>query len=1054
MSNRVLRVFLSSTATDMTACREKVRDTVLQLKQLPIGMETFTALPTTPAADCQREAADADVVIVLVAYRYGYVPSVELGGDGQRSITWLEVVAAKNAGKPVYAFLIDPNATWNQPKDTDRLNTEPAEKHAEILAAIRSLNEFKADLQARCTFSTFTDAGDLAAKVATTLSAHVMRVDPSAARPAKVWQPRVCYPLQPAPHFQGRERLRAELAEWARSRVSPDRVVSLVAVGGTGKTALAERIVAEFIDQSGKRAVSGDATLTRSVSEGAGDDATDKSASFTLRVSVPTPAAGLLVWSFYENPRTEEFLRTACEYFTGETPTSAGGLLERLQVALAGDEPHLLVLDGLERVQAEGMTGRPRGELEDPQLRRLVRWLAAGQGTRTRALVTSRFPLVDLDDWKHAGHREERLEDLEPAAARAVLRGWGVKGDDATLDGLAAPLGYHALSVAVLGSYLGKLWGGDPTKAPTFDRGELAIADQKASLLTRILSYLRPLWGGGQTTTETSDRADLVGADPKAAKLTRILMHYADKLPAAERDLLARLSAFPRGVMFEFLGFLIDAGGTVAGALVGCSEVRLLSLLDRLRELGVIFRYETPQGATFSAHPFLRGHFRNLLGATKPEEVHEVIRQKLATRLRVSGRPITATTIFSPVQFATERTMLDRFEALVEHTRLAGHTAEAFELYQSFFGGFPHLGWVVGDYARGVQILSGFSPDGRPNTAVADLPDWAREQLFNDWGLFAENLGDLPTAREAFALFEYLSLSRGNTRSLAVVLVNQTELELLAGRFAIARNSAESLKSIHRQGAYAKKEYSQTCLASVLGRLGEVEDSRRHFAKGRELAGTPHLYSFSGIWEAEFRIATGDRAGARTQTLANREFCESNEWTSQRAFCDVLLGQLDLPDDPSGSREYLNSARSYASGSGNVKVQIPCYHLAAEIARAERAYDLARSEAEAGIHLADTCDFGHYSIELRLALARAQLDAGDPKAALQRAREALDRSVHRECKYAWGEADALHLCGAAHSRLGELDLARTRLTAAVAKREQLTHPGLAETRAELAHLRG
>src|SRR5262245_13340553 len=105
----------------MTACREKVRDTILQLKQLPIGMETFTALPTTPAADCQREAAEADVVIALVAYRYGYVPSVDLGGDGQHSITWLEVLAAQAAGKPVYVFLIDSGAVWSQPKESDRL---------------------------------------------------------------------------------------------------------------------------------------------------------------------------------------------------------------------------------------------------------------------------------------------------------------------------------------------------------------------------------------------------------------------------------------------------------------------------------------------------------------------------------------------------------------------------------------------------------------------------------------------------------------------------------------------------------------------------------------------------------------------------------------------------------------------------------------------------------------------------------------------------------------------------------------------------------------------
>jgi hypothetical protein len=40
----------------------------------------------------------------------------------------------------------------------------------------------------------------------------------------------------------------------------------------------------------------------------------------------------------------------------------------------------------------------------------------------------------------------------------------------------------------------------------------------------------------------------------------------------------------------------------------------------------------------------------------------------------------------------------------------------------------------------------------------------------------------------------------------------------------------------------------------------------------------------------------------------------------------------------------------------------------------------------------------------------------------------------------------------AHARLGEKDLARVRLRAALAKREKLTHPGLAETRAELDRL--
>src|SRR5262249_42581733 len=153
--------------------------------------------------------------IVLVAYRYGYVPTVELGGDGKRSITWLEGLAAQKAGRPVYAFLIDPRAGGEQAQEADLLNTEPEDKDPRNLNAITGLKECKAYLQAHCTYDTFLNEDGLARKVATTLSNHVMRMQPGTARPARVWRPRVCYPLQPAPHFQGRQRLRAGLLEWA-----------------------------------------------------------------------------------------------------------------------------------------------------------------------------------------------------------------------------------------------------------------------------------------------------------------------------------------------------------------------------------------------------------------------------------------------------------------------------------------------------------------------------------------------------------------------------------------------------------------------------------------------------------------------------------------------------------------------------------------------------------------------------------------------------------------------------------------------------------------------
>ncbi len=139
----VLRIFISSTAVDLRGYRDKVRDAVLRLEDLPIAMETFSAQSGQPANECTQMAAEADAVICIVAHRYGYVPPRELGGDGERSITWLEVDAAKRAGKPVFAFLIDPKAPWTQVKEQDRLTSEPTEKEAEILKAVQKLKEFR-----------------------------------------------------------------------------------------------------------------------------------------------------------------------------------------------------------------------------------------------------------------------------------------------------------------------------------------------------------------------------------------------------------------------------------------------------------------------------------------------------------------------------------------------------------------------------------------------------------------------------------------------------------------------------------------------------------------------------------------------------------------------------------------------------------------------------------------------------------------------------------------------------------------------------------------------
>jgi hypothetical protein len=131
-----------------------------------------------------------------------------------------------------------------------------------------------------------------------------------------------------------------ELSAWAADLASADRVWALVAPGGSGKTAIAERLVA----------------------------------------SMEPGAANVLVWSFYERPDADAFLRECNQLFLGEEEGPAGGRLERLERGLRDGRPHLIVLDGLERVQEEAGGGRLRGELSDHTLKLLLRALAAGPG--------------------------------------------------------------------------------------------------------------------------------------------------------------------------------------------------------------------------------------------------------------------------------------------------------------------------------------------------------------------------------------------------------------------------------------------------------------------------------------------------------------------------------------------------------------------------------------------------------------------------------------------------------------------------------------------------
>ena len=316
-----MKVFLSSTAVDLVAHRQVADDTILRLSQQAVVMERFGPLPGEPVAECERKAREADVLICLVAHRYGFEPE-----PGRGSITRREVEAARAAGKDVLVWIVADDHPWSEKKEQDRLTdptvlADPA-KVAAVAGSVQALQEFKRWLRASFVYDSFTTPDDLGKKIAVALGTYGR--EPAAggvpaAAPAR-GEVRIVHALQPAPHFHGREALLEELSEWAADLASPDRVWALVAPGGSGKTAVAERLVD----------------------------------------SMEPGAANVLVWSFYERPDADVFLRECNQLFLGEEEGPAGGQLERLQRGLRDGRPNLIVLDGLERVQEEARSSSLR----------------------------------------------------------------------------------------------------------------------------------------------------------------------------------------------------------------------------------------------------------------------------------------------------------------------------------------------------------------------------------------------------------------------------------------------------------------------------------------------------------------------------------------------------------------------------------------------------------------------------------------------------------------------------------------------------------------------
>jgi predicted acylesterase/phospholipase RssA len=130
-------VFISYTGEDLSAHADAIAQVVTTLQWVPVDHRNWPATGRPSVAECRSMINRCDVLVVLVAYRYGWVPTRDEGGDGFTSITWLELQHARAIGIPILPFLVDDDYPWLPSDIEERTNPGVREPLETLKAELR-----------------------------------------------------------------------------------------------------------------------------------------------------------------------------------------------------------------------------------------------------------------------------------------------------------------------------------------------------------------------------------------------------------------------------------------------------------------------------------------------------------------------------------------------------------------------------------------------------------------------------------------------------------------------------------------------------------------------------------------------------------------------------------------------------------------------------------------------------------------------------------------------------------------------------------------------------
>lgn len=620
-------------------------------------------------------------------------------------------------------------------------------------------------------------------------------------------------------HWADRKRELQTLVEmWGNGE---QRVAGIIGWGGVGKSTLARRWYDELYKQE-------------------------------------KPPDGFFWWSFYYQPSLDSFLESALLYLTGgnfrpaDTPSPWVRVQQLVKVLSHGR--FAIVLDGLEVMQETQNAGDNFGCMQDKAFRNLLELCADQQAHQSVMLVTSRFPLTDLQRFSGYSYLNISLDVFSEEDGAEYLEQRGVRGNLSELRTIVKQYGGHALSLSTLAGYLTEYFDGDAKEVAK-------------------IPYL---------------------ATSEKTRINQILIAYNERLTAEQRAIMSIVSTCRRPPSEKMLLEIINIGkrtpdlSSVIRPLLDLDIFSIKNLITNLEKRSLIYRERNHLGEWgYNSHLMIREFFYKLIlnDFTLNISLNKLLLEYSA------GKPIPE----NPDNLNELTPLFD----IVFYSCRSGLHDEGMEFYRNRLSQWQ-LGSLFGAYEFQISLLSEFFPDRN----ISNLPELKKPEnisfLYNEIGSGLDKIGRTEfvvslaqrAAEEAIINKDYQGAAI-SYQGLSGVLVPLGRLS----EAKIAANRALEWAQLSNSRLYECNSLAILGWADFL--LGNIDSARVYYQQANAVKWSENpedfgLFSVLGVEYSTFLLMTGQIDESEKSSQRNLQICQKKKWQESMAYCHRMLGDVNL----------------------------------------------------------------------------------------------------------------------------------------------------------------